>query len=1208
MRKLITSVKSLIAAMIILPITVVTAQYTGSYQMASLGYTYGATPAGTSVADANSAYDYWKTNFVTSSQACGYRRVIFDYYSGGLGKTDRSQTVSEGIAYGMLLSAYRGDRSLFDDLWSFYKAKRNSNGVMNWKIENCTNTLGQNGASDAELDVAMALIIASEQWQTDGYLTDAKSLIKIIREKEFEGNVLKPGDQFGGSNLTNPSYFSPAYYRVFKNYDGNATFWDAASASGYATIAGSPGASRGLVPDWSTSAGGYSNEAGSYTDQGKSFFFDAVRTPFRSAIDYLWHNNASALSHLNKFNTWAMGAHSNNIANTGSKYDMNGNKTQVYHNATFSACFSVAAMAVGTGGASQAYLNSGYNDLKNVGVGYGEYFNATFKAIGLFVMSGNFYLPKQCINKPNLGVDKSLCAGASQALSTTAVSGATYTWKKDGAAIAGSTNSLTVTAQGEYELTMSSGTPACAARDKVVVFPNQLVADFIAVAGPGSLTVTNNTLGGVSTFNYTITQPAGSAAIPNKTTADFNLTSIANGKYTIKLDVTNSGFGAGCTATNSITKVIAIGNGIGAAIDDFASASNDSLFPFAFGAKIKPIPVTYCSFADVKTGKKACPVFDCGIAKIDCSNPGTSNPWDAFGVTFKTKPGTPAPYDLTTIPFVSIRARASKPVTVGVKLNQKVGNTVDFTNNSSAASRMALTTSYQVFNLDFSLLKSGYNNATSASATIAAWNSVAGIQILPFDVLATYDGIIDIDYIIVGAKGIPAPTFNAKQDANGYTDYSTYLKDYYPTNSKYTACTPATSKLPNGTECYGSVPDWKKQVSLCGTSAVLEAKTCTATDIRWYKGAALLGTGSTYTATSSGQYIVELSNIGGITRDTVQVTARNLVPDFKVIQDNFDVKFENSSKDFTSWVWDFGNATNFVNKIGQTTVWDPSQYTYPSAGIYTVKLTVKDSICNPIGLSVSKVITTSCTAPTAVDVVGPTKTTFCSGEKATYTVVKPTGAGTYKWFFPTNATAVFATLDSLSVELTYGLNSTGKVKYEAYANCLNKKSGDSISVISINPVVANFTIGTPVDDKFTFTSTSTDAEVLTWTFPAGASSLTSSVVAPVVSLKSTGTKSICLKADNTTCKTTKTICKDVTVTIVGLLENQELSATFVAYPNPVMGGKIEFSKTINNVVIIDALGTEISSGSQMTKLDVSSYNAGIYFIKSDEGTVRVVVK
>jgi endo-1,4-beta-D-glucanase Y len=104
--------------------------------------------------DVLNSYATWKTNFVEQCSNGRYR-VKFD---------DRSQTVSEGIGYGMLLSAYMGDKTLFDGFWLYYKANVNGNGVMNWKINGCFEAIGQNGATDAELDVAFALIVADYQW------------------------------------------------------------------------------------------------------------------------------------------------------------------------------------------------------------------------------------------------------------------------------------------------------------------------------------------------------------------------------------------------------------------------------------------------------------------------------------------------------------------------------------------------------------------------------------------------------------------------------------------------------------------------------------------------------------------------------------------------------------------------------------------------------------------------------------------------------------------------------------------------------------------------------------------------------------------------------------------------------------------------------------------------------------------------------------
>ena len=110
------------------------------------GGTYGKST------DAANAYNTWKSKYVSS---CGSTsRVLFD---------DNSSTVSEGIAYGMLLAAYAGDKPLLDALWQFYKDHRNSRGTMHWKLSNCTNVSGQNGATDAELDAAMALLVAEIQ-------------------------------------------------------------------------------------------------------------------------------------------------------------------------------------------------------------------------------------------------------------------------------------------------------------------------------------------------------------------------------------------------------------------------------------------------------------------------------------------------------------------------------------------------------------------------------------------------------------------------------------------------------------------------------------------------------------------------------------------------------------------------------------------------------------------------------------------------------------------------------------------------------------------------------------------------------------------------------------------------------------------------------------------------------------------------------------
>ena len=334
--------------------------------------------------DAKTNYDVWKANFIEECSNGRYR-VKFD---------NSWQTVSEGIGYGMLLSAYAGDKALFDGLWLYYKDNVNSNGVMNWRINGYSGTDGFNGASDAELDAAFALIIADYQWSGTGtnYKNDATALISAIKNHEVEANtyVLKPGDQFGGSQLTNPSYFSPAYYRAFGAFTNDVAFWNQVAAKSYTVINNNltvNNAVGGLVSDWCEASGNYSSQAGIYANQGKLYTYDAARTPWRIAVDYVWYGNTDAKAYAKKSSDFVR-VNLGGSANIKDGYNQNGTATGQWHNATFVGAFACAAMA----GENQAHLDASYTDLKNLNEP-NSYFNHTLKTLYSFLLTGNCYLP-----------------------------------------------------------------------------------------------------------------------------------------------------------------------------------------------------------------------------------------------------------------------------------------------------------------------------------------------------------------------------------------------------------------------------------------------------------------------------------------------------------------------------------------------------------------------------------------------------------------------------------------------------------------------------------------------------------------------------------------------------------------------------------------------------------------------------------------------
>lgn len=353
-----------------------------------IGGMYGAST------EAGEAYDEFIETYLVDCEN-GTARVEFD---------NPRETVSEGIAYTMLLASYAADQNTFNKLWKYYKTYRNGNGVMNWKTKDCNNVIGFNGATDAEVDAAMALIIADKQWGSDGqahnYKADALSLIQIIRDfevnqsnKTFEnGDVWKPGD------CRNPSYQAPAYARVWaqflsENGRSGASFWrDVANATEKLHRDNSGQTSSGLASNWSLVNGQPSGACNGSGTSAFSFGYDACRAPWRQGVDFLWHGNtANGMQGIinTQTNFWigrggapeVIGG--NNFSQAGSG---NGDR-----NGAFLGMIGAQSMASSTSIEHQSFINAMYNENKNVTED--RYFSQVLRCLGLFVQTGNFWNP-----------------------------------------------------------------------------------------------------------------------------------------------------------------------------------------------------------------------------------------------------------------------------------------------------------------------------------------------------------------------------------------------------------------------------------------------------------------------------------------------------------------------------------------------------------------------------------------------------------------------------------------------------------------------------------------------------------------------------------------------------------------------------------------------------------------------------------------------
>ena len=360
-------------------------------------------PSGYLNADVTAAYAKFKTDTVVSA-GTNMRRIQRTASDPVNQYTTAMSTVSEGIAYGMLIAVYMGskdDQMLFDDLWRYSQAHLNGNGLMNWAVSSSGMTTGVGAATDADEDIAFALVMADKQWGSAGslnYLNLAKAQINNIWLHEvFDSKLAGAGDSWNDPwRNINISYFAPAFYRVFKMVDPGHD-WDAVIKTTYDTIIASlttanGNASNGLVPAWCASNNNVisGSQAGPYQYQ-----YDSCRTPFRIALDWCWFGETRAKDYLMKTSSFFSGVGAANIVDgyelTGAKKvqfsPANGTPTIAQQSASFLGPAGVGAMV---GATYQTFINESYARVAtmqaNVG---GAYYDESWAVMSLLMMTGN---------------------------------------------------------------------------------------------------------------------------------------------------------------------------------------------------------------------------------------------------------------------------------------------------------------------------------------------------------------------------------------------------------------------------------------------------------------------------------------------------------------------------------------------------------------------------------------------------------------------------------------------------------------------------------------------------------------------------------------------------------------------------------------------------------------------------------------------------
>lgn len=232
-------------------------------------------------------------------------------------------TTSEGQSYALLRAVWIDDKQTFDKVWQFTKdnLKQPNDNSFGWrwgKREDGSFGFiaggGENNATDADSDIALALILASRRWNGEKYLEEVKPILNDLWELNTEiaagkrylvaGNWAKNNQEL----VLNPSYFAPYAWRIFGKIDKEHD-WESLIDPAYELLMqlGKEPLDKpkaiGLPPDWVA----VNRQTGKITSANlenltTNYSFDALRIPWRIALDYQWNGDKQALNYLTSLN------------------------------------------------------------------------------------------------------------------------------------------------------------------------------------------------------------------------------------------------------------------------------------------------------------------------------------------------------------------------------------------------------------------------------------------------------------------------------------------------------------------------------------------------------------------------------------------------------------------------------------------------------------------------------------------------------------------------------------------------------------------------------------------------------------------------------------------------------------------------------------------------------------------------------------------
>jgi endo-1,4-beta-D-glucanase Y len=203
-----------------------------------------------------------------------------------------NRVTSESQAYGLLRAVWMADAEAFAKIFAWTETHlRRPDGLYGWLWQPVRQgrMVDANTATDADQDIALALILAAKSFDQPAYLQRAALLVKAIRQHTGiavgEGWFISAGNWARSGRIINLSYFSPAAYPYFERLDPQGG-WDDLRQLGYRLVARTLARTdTSLIPDFCrVTPQGDIRLLPAEAHHSNLFSFDAIRLYWRVAL------------------------------------------------------------------------------------------------------------------------------------------------------------------------------------------------------------------------------------------------------------------------------------------------------------------------------------------------------------------------------------------------------------------------------------------------------------------------------------------------------------------------------------------------------------------------------------------------------------------------------------------------------------------------------------------------------------------------------------------------------------------------------------------------------------------------------------------------------------------------------------------------------------------------------------------------------------